>query len=105
MVQFNRNGFAYTIDRPTGEVLVAEPFGNLNWATGIDMKTGRPVVDPAMQPKPGVKLDQVCPPDIGVKDWQPSAFSPRHRPALCRRVQHLHGRDRPRGLLHRRHAL
>jgi alcohol dehydrogenase (cytochrome c) len=77
LVQFNRNGFAYTIDRQTGEVLVAQPFGNLNWATGIDMKTGQPIVNPAMQPKPNVKLANACPTDIGVKDWQPSAFSPR----------------------------
>ena len=77
LVQFNRNGFAYTIDRQTGEVLVAQPFGNLNWATGIDMKTGQPIVNPAMQPKPGIKLQNACPTDIGVKDWQPSAFSPR----------------------------
>jgi PQQ-dependent dehydrogenase (methanol/ethanol family) len=77
MVQFNRNGFAYTIDRETGEVLVAQPFGNLNWATGIDMKTGQPIVNPAMQPKPNIKLENACPTDIGVKDWQPSAFSPR----------------------------
>ncbi|HVY33805.1 MAG TPA: PQQ-dependent dehydrogenase, methanol/ethanol family, partial [Caulobacteraceae bacterium] len=77
MVQFNRNGFAYTLDRQTGEVLVAQPFGNLNWATGIDMETGQPIVNPAMQPKPNVKLENACPTDIGVKDWQPSAFSPR----------------------------
>jgi alcohol dehydrogenase (cytochrome c) len=77
MVQFNRNGFAYTIDRQTGEVLVAQPFGHLNWATGIDLKTGQPIVNPAMQPKPNVKLANACPTDIGVKDWQPSAFSPR----------------------------
>ncbi|HEX7946432.1 MAG TPA: PQQ-binding-like beta-propeller repeat protein [Phenylobacterium sp.] len=54
LVQFNRNGFAYTIDRQTGEVLVAAPFGNLNWATGIDLKTGQPIVNPAMQPKPNI---------------------------------------------------
>jgi PQQ-dependent dehydrogenase (methanol/ethanol family) len=77
LVQFNRNGFAYTIDRTTGEVLVAAPFGNLNWATGIDLKTGQPIVNPAMQPKPEIKLENACPTDIGVKDWQPSAFSPR----------------------------
>ena len=40
------------------------------------MKTGRPIVDPAREPKPGVKLDRVCPPDIGQKDWEPPAFSP-----------------------------
>ena len=42
VVHFDRNGFAYTIDRQTGEVLVAQPFQDLNWATGIDLKTGRP---------------------------------------------------------------
>ena len=77
LVQFNRNGFAYTIDRQTGQILVAQPFGNLNWATGIDMKTGQPMVNPAMQPKPGIKLVNACHTDLGVKDWQPAAFSPR----------------------------
>jgi len=40
LVHFDRNGFAYTIDRTTGEVLVAEPYGPVNWAKGIDKKTG-----------------------------------------------------------------
>jgi alcohol dehydrogenase (cytochrome c) len=77
LVQFNRNGFAYTIDRLSGEVLVAAPFGNLNWATGIDMTTAQPIVNQAMHPVPEVKLENVCPTDIGVKDWEPAAFSPR----------------------------
>jgi alcohol dehydrogenase (cytochrome c) len=77
MVQFNRNGFAYTIDRATGEVLVAEPFGYENWASRIDLTTGRPVVNEAMTTHPGEWTYNVCPPDIGVKDQQPAAFSPR----------------------------
>ncbi|HLX30502.1 MAG TPA: PQQ-dependent dehydrogenase, methanol/ethanol family [Casimicrobiaceae bacterium] len=77
LVHFDRNAYAYTIDRATGEVLVAAPFAYLNWSTGIDMKTGMPVVNPAMEPKPNIKLSNVCPPDIGGKDWQPSAVSPR----------------------------
>jgi alcohol dehydrogenase (cytochrome c) len=76
LVHFDRNAFAYTIDRLTGEVLVATPFAYQNWSSGIDLATGMPKVVPAMQPKPGVKLENVCPPDIGGKDWQPSAFSP-----------------------------
>jgi len=76
LVHFDRNAFAYTIDRLTGEVLVAAPFAYQNWSNGIDMKTGMPKVVPEMQPKPNVKLENVCPPDIGGKDWQPSAFSP-----------------------------
>jgi len=78
MVQFNRNGFAYTIDRTTGEVLVAAPFGHENWATGVDMKTGMPDVVPEKRTvPPGRWVRDICPADVGVKDFEPSAFSPR----------------------------
>jgi PQQ-dependent dehydrogenase (methanol/ethanol family) len=77
LVHFDRNGYGYTIDRATGEVLVASSFAYQNWTTGFDSATGMPKVNPAMQPKPNVKLSGVCPPDIGGKDWQPAAFSPR----------------------------
>jgi len=77
LVQFNRNAFAYTIDRATGEVLVAAPFANENWASGIDLRSGMPMVRADKTPKPNVKLTDVCPPDIGGKDFQPSAFSPK----------------------------
>jgi alcohol dehydrogenase (cytochrome c) len=76
LVHFDRNTYAYTIDRETGEVLVAKNFAYQNWSTGFDMKSGRPIVNPDMQPKPDVALDRVCPPDIGQKDWEPPAFSP-----------------------------
>jgi PQQ-dependent dehydrogenase (methanol/ethanol family) len=78
MVQFNRNGFAYTIDRATGEVLVAKPFGHENWASGIDPKTAMPIVVPEKHTvPPGRWVRDICPADVGVKDFEPSAFSPR----------------------------
>jgi len=77
LVHFDRNAYAYTIDRTSGEVLMATPFAYLNWSTGFDLQAGQPIVNPEKEPKPGVKLDNVCPPDIGGKDWQPSAASPR----------------------------
>ena len=78
MVQFNRNGFAYTIDRTTGQVLVAAPFGHENWASGIDPKTAQPIVIPEKHTvPPGRWVRDICPADIGVKDFEPSAFSPR----------------------------
>ena len=46
LVNFDRNGFGYTIDRGTGEVLVAEPFVHINWATGVNLKSGRPIENP-----------------------------------------------------------
>ena len=78
MVQFNRNGFAYTIDRLTGEVLVAKPFGHENWASGIDPETAMPNVVPEKHTvPPGRWVRDICPADIGVKDFEPAAFSPR----------------------------
>lgn len=77
LVHFDRNAYAYTIDRTTGEVLIAAPFAYLNWSTGFDAKIGRPIVNQDKEPRPGVKLDNICPPDIGGKDWQPAAMSPR----------------------------
>ena len=40
LIHFDRNGFGYTLDRTNGTLLVAEPFVYVNWATGIDKKTG-----------------------------------------------------------------
>jgi PQQ-dependent dehydrogenase (methanol/ethanol family) len=77
LVHFDRNAYAYTIDRLTGEVLVAKQFTTQNWSKGIDLKSGMPIVNPEMEPRPGVKLEHVCPPDLGGKDWQPSAYSPK----------------------------
>ncbi len=77
LVHFDRNGFAYTIDRVSGEVLVAEPFGYENWAKKIDLATGMPVVNAEKHPIVEQKVEDICPPDVGVKNWQPSAFSPR----------------------------
>ncbi|MGI8548183.1 MAG: PQQ-dependent dehydrogenase, methanol/ethanol family [Gemmatimonadaceae bacterium] len=49
LVHFDKNGFAYTIDRATGEVLVAEPYVDVNWAKRIDLASGRPVLDSSKQ--------------------------------------------------------
>ncbi|HEY0995429.1 MAG TPA: methanol/ethanol family PQQ-dependent dehydrogenase [Gemmatimonadaceae bacterium] len=73
----DRNGFAYTIDRLTGEVLVAQPYVLANWATGIDLKTGRPIEVPEKRPHQGRVTRDICPSATGGKDQQPSAFSPR----------------------------
>ncbi len=44
-VHFDRNDFGYTLDRVTGELLVAEKFDlAVNWATHVDMKSRRPQV-------------------------------------------------------------
>jgi PQQ-dependent dehydrogenase (methanol/ethanol family) len=77
LVHFDRNGFGYTLDRTDGTLLVAEPFTYVNWATGIDKKTGRPIEDPTKRTKQGVDTKDICPCAMGGKDQQPAAFSPR----------------------------
>ncbi|MEJ0048631.1 MAG: PQQ-binding-like beta-propeller repeat protein [Rhodospirillales bacterium] len=76
IVHFNKNGFAYTIDRRTGKLLVAQPFGNVTWATGVDLGTGMPGFVPSLQPHQGAVTSGICPTPEGAKDWEPSAFSP-----------------------------
>jgi quinohemoprotein ethanol dehydrogenase len=46
IMQANKNGYFYIIDRVSGEFISAEPMGPLNWASGIDPKTGRPKINP-----------------------------------------------------------
>ena len=77
VVHFDRNGFAYTIDRTTGEVLVAQPFQYLNWSTGVDLKSGRPTLVDAKQTHQGRMTTNICPSSTGARDQQPAAFSPR----------------------------
>jgi PQQ-dependent dehydrogenase (methanol/ethanol family) len=75
LVRPERNGFIYVMDRATGEVLAADPYGPVNWASRIDLKTGRPVLNPEKATGNRQATD-VCPASPGMKDWQPSAFSP-----------------------------
>ena len=78
IVRFDRNGFAYTQDRTTGEVLLAPKFNeDVNWASAINLTTGEPVVNEAKTPKTGVVVPDICPAAAGGKDQQPAAFSPK----------------------------
>ena len=77
LVHFDRNGFQYTIDRATGEVILAEPFVPMNWATGIDLSTGRPKMIESKKTSEGKRVADICPSLEGGKNQQPAAFSPR----------------------------
>jgi lanthanide-dependent methanol dehydrogenase len=83
LVHFDRNGFAYTLDRTNGELLVAEKYDPVvNWATKVDMDKssqtyGRPILDPKYSTqKEDVNVRGICPAALGTKDQQPAAFSP-----------------------------
>ncbi|MER8544947.1 methanol/ethanol family PQQ-dependent dehydrogenase [Mesorhizobium sp. M1169] len=77
LVRPERNGYVYLLDRTTGEVLSAVPFGPVNSSTGVDLKTGRLIVNPDKKTGTGKVIRDICPTASGLKDWQPSAFSPK----------------------------
>jgi len=77
LVHPERNGNMYVIDRQTGEVLSAEPFAYTNTSEGVDLRTGRLKYVEAKEPKQGKVIRNICPPEPGAKDWQPTAYSPK----------------------------
>jgi lanthanide-dependent methanol dehydrogenase len=81
LVHFDRNGFGYTLNRENGALLVAEKFDpKVNWATHVDMTTGRPEVVKQYSTQAGGEdhnSKNVCPAALGTKDQQPAAFSPK----------------------------
>ena len=76
LVQANRNGFLYVLDRVTGEFLLGEPFVEQTWAEGID-PNGRPIVRPGSDPT--AEGSEVCPAIRGATNWWASAYSPTTR--------------------------
>ncbi len=74
IMQAPKNGFYYVLDRGTGELLSAQNFAYVNWARGIDRKTGRPIPDPRADYDHGPAL--VFPSENGAHSWQPMAFDP-----------------------------
>ena len=74
VLQPSKNGFFYVVDATNGKLLSADPFTEVNWATGVDMKTGRPIEvagarykDEPWNLAPGVQ---------GGHSWHPNAYSP-----------------------------
>ncbi|MBY6047217.1 lanthanide-dependent methanol dehydrogenase XoxF5 [Vannielia litorea] len=86
LTHFDRNGLAYTMDRVSGELLVAEKYDPaVNWTTGVDMDPesetyGRPAVVAQYSTEQNgedVNSTGICPAALGTKDQQPAAYSPK----------------------------
>jgi len=76
IMQLNRNGFLYVIDRTNGKLLAANAFEKVNWASHVDSETGRPVeTDIAKSIRAG-KATEHWPSTRGGKNWQHAAFNP-----------------------------
>ena len=74
IMQAPKNGFFYVIDRTNGELISAENYVPINWATHVDMETGRPVENPANNYFNTPAL--TTPGPLGGHNWQPMAFNP-----------------------------
>ena len=75
LMQAPKNGFFYVLDRKTGELISAEPYMKLTWATGIDKKTGRPIENPGVRYEKSGILQSPGP--LGGHNWQPMSYSSR----------------------------
>lgn len=77
LMDANRNGFFYVLDRTNGKLLAANAYVNVNWAKGIDMKTGRPIeTDVPAKARAGEKVE-LWPSILGGKNWEPISFDPK----------------------------
>ena len=74
LMQAPKNGFFYVLDRRTGELISADPYVRINWATGVDLKTGRPIE--AASARYQKQLEVISPGPLGGHNWQPMSFNP-----------------------------
>ena len=76
LMQASKNGFFYVLDRANGQVLAADKIVDANWATGINLKTGRVIENPASDYTKG-KPVIVFPSGVGGHNFNPMSLSPR----------------------------
>ncbi|MET0292223.1 MAG: PQQ-dependent dehydrogenase, methanol/ethanol family [Steroidobacteraceae bacterium] len=76
VMQAPKNGFFYVLDAKAGTLLSAEAFATVNWASGIDLKTGRPIENPAARYEETGKGFTIAPGPGGAHSWHPWSYSP-----------------------------
>ncbi len=76
IMQANKNGFYYVIDRVTGKFISGQPFAMITWAKGLNEETGRPIVNP--QAYYGAEAVPITPGTGGAHNWAPMSFHPAH---------------------------
>jgi alcohol dehydrogenase (cytochrome c) len=76
VMQLNRNGFLYVLDRATGAVVAANPYETVNWASHIDKETGRPVETEVGKKVRAGEQVELWPSPRGGKNWPHAAFNP-----------------------------
>ena len=74
LMQANKNGFYYVLDRLTGKFISGQPFVQVTWAKGLDAATGRPIVNP--EAYYGVDSIALLPGPAGAHNWPPMSYNP-----------------------------
>jgi quinohemoprotein ethanol dehydrogenase len=77
IMQANKNGFFYVLDRRDGKLISATNFVPVSWASGVDPKTGRPIENPGIRYDETGKPANMMPGALGAHSWQPMAFNPK----------------------------
>ncbi len=75
LMQAPKNGFFYVLDRTNGTLLSAKPYTFVNWASGVDLRTGRPV-ETVLARYQGADPAPIVPGPVGAHSWQPMSYSP-----------------------------
>ncbi len=75
LMQANKNGFLYTIDRTNGKFISGTPFAKINWALGLDEATGRPIINPDAKYSE-TESANITPGPGGAHNWSPMSFNP-----------------------------
>jgi PQQ-dependent dehydrogenase (methanol/ethanol family) len=76
IMQAPKNGFFYVLDRQTGELLSAEAYAHVTWASHVDMETGRPVETAGARYEGTSNTGLAFPGPIGGHNWHPMSYSP-----------------------------
>ena len=76
VMQANKNGFFYVLDRKTGALISAKAIVPITWAKGIDMKTGRPVENKDVRYSVTGEPTDITPGPVGAHSWTPMAYNP-----------------------------
>lgn len=90
IMQAPKNGFFYVLDRITGELISADEYGDVTWATGVDLATGRPIEAPNARYYNTERPVAIYPGPYGAHNWHPMSFNPEAE--LVYIPGHAHGR-------------
>ena len=101
LMQANKNGFFYVLDRATGELLAAHQYAFVNWTLGLEPKTQRPLSNPRAEYANEPRL--IYPGMAGAHSWQPMSFDPKSKlvfvPTVEQPMVELDSARRPAGLV------